>query len=38
MKCREKIYEIRANELKRANFRHLQRADVINAVPKAKKS
>jgi hypothetical protein len=31
MQCREKIYEIRANELKRANFRHLQRADVMNA-------
>ena len=32
MKCREKIYEIKANEARRANFRLLQMADRIDAV------
>jgi RsbT co-antagonist protein rsbRD N-terminal domain len=31
MECREKIYEIKVNEVKRANFRFLQRANLINA-------
>lgn len=32
MKCREKIYEIRANELSRRTFRLLQRAGAIRGV------
>jgi hypothetical protein len=31
MQCREKIYEIKANEVHRANFRLLQRANLIHA-------
>ena len=31
MECREKIYEIKANEVKRMNFRLIQRANLINA-------
>ena len=30
MKCREKIYEIKANEVKRSTFRLLQMANLIN--------
>jgi hypothetical protein len=32
MKCREKIYEIKTNEVQRANFRLLQRANLIDAM------
>ncbi len=32
MKCRERIYEIKANEARRANFRLLQMADRIDSV------
>jgi hypothetical protein len=31
MACREKMYAIKANEIKRANFRFLQRADLLHA-------
>ena len=30
MKCREKIYDIKANEVKRSTFRLLQMANLIN--------
>jgi RsbT co-antagonist protein rsbRD N-terminal domain len=31
MGCREKMYEIKSNEIKRAHFRFLQRANIMSA-------
>jgi hypothetical protein len=31
MKCRERIFELRVNEIKRTGFRLLQQADVVSA-------
>lgn len=36
MECKEKIYEIKVNEVKRDNFRFIQRANQTNAAPEGK--
>jgi hypothetical protein len=33
MKCREKVYELRANEIKNRTFKLLERANLISEIP-----
>jgi len=37
MKCREKLYELRANELRNRTFRLLERANLIYRIPEEEK-
>lgn len=36
MKCREKIYEIRSNEIKKRSYKLLERANIFGALPRQK--
>jgi len=36
MKCREKIYEIRSNEINRRTYKLLERANILGALPRQK--